>query len=77
MFFSCVRGRGGLNNNPNALQLKYASRKKLLHNTITSSDKANVIMFGENLSGSLFSFGANRRRSRLSGMTDIEGLNGC
>ena len=24
MFFSCVRARGGLDNNPNALQLKYA-----------------------------------------------------
>ena len=76
MFFSCVRARGGFNNNPNALQLKYAFRKLLLHNAITSSDKANVMMFEENLSGSVFSFKTNRRRSRLSEMRNIETLNG-
>ena len=76
MFFSCVRARGGFDNNPNALQLKYAFRKILLHNAITSSDKANVMMFEENLSGSLLSFKSNRRRSRLSEMTNIEALNG-
>ena len=59
MFFSCVRARGGFNNNPNALQLKYAFRKILLHNAITLSDKANVMMFEENLSSSLFSFKTN------------------
>ena len=69
MFFSCVRAKGGFNNNPNALQLKYAFRKILLHNPITSSDKPNV-------SGRLFSFKTNRRRSRLSEMTNIEALNG-
>ena len=46
------------------------------HNAITSSDKANVMMFEENLSGSLFSFKTNRRRSLLSEMTNIEALNG-
>ena len=76
MFFSCVSGRGRFNNNPNALQLKYAFRKILLHNAITSSDKSNVMMFEENLSGSLFSFKTNRRRSRLSEMTNKEALNG-
>ena len=76
MFFSCVRARGGFNNNPNSLQLKYAFRKILLHHTIASSDKANVAMFEENLSGSLFSFKTNRRRSRLSETTNIEALNG-
>ena len=34
------------------------------------------MMFEENLSGSLFSFKTNRRRSRLSEMTNIEALNG-
>ena len=33
-------------------------------------------MFEENLSGSLFSFKTNRRRSRLSEMTNIEALDG-
>ena len=76
MLFSCVRDRGGFNNNPNALQLKYAFRKILLHNAITSSDKANVMIFEENLSGSLFSFKTNRRQSRLSKMTNIDTLYG-
>ena len=78
MFFSCVRARGGFNNNSNALQLKYDFRKILLHNAITSSDKVNVMMFEENLTGSLFSFKTNRRRSRLSEMTNKpnETLNG-
>ena len=49
----------------------------MFHNAITSSDKANVTMFEENLSGSLFSFKTNLRRSRLSEMTNIEShLNG-
>ena len=47
IFFSCVRARGGFNNDPNALQIKYAFRKNLLHNAITLSDKANVMMFQE------------------------------
>ena len=76
MFFACVRATGGFSNNPNALQLKNAFRKILLHNAITSSDKTNVMMFEENLSGSLFSFKTNRRRSRLSEMTNIATLNG-
>ena len=76
MFFSCVRAKGGFNNNPNALQIKYAFRKILLHNAITSSHKANVMMFKENLTGSVFSFKTNRRRSRLSEMTNIETFNG-
>ena len=33
-------------------------------------------MFEENLSGSIFSFKTNRRRSRLSKMTNKETLNG-
>ena len=46
----------------------------LFHNAITSSDKANVMMFEENLSGSLFNFKTNLRRSRLNEMTNIESL---
>ena len=76
MFFSYVRAIEGFNNNPNVLQLKYAFRKILLHNAITSSDKANVMMFEENISGSLFSFKTNRRCSRLSEMTNIDTFNG-
>ena len=43
MFFSKVRGRLGWNNNPNALQFKYALRSLLLKNKIESPSTANCI----------------------------------
>ena len=45
LLFSCVRARGGWNNNPNCLQLKYALRKMLLRNAITASKNANCLSF--------------------------------
>lgn len=43
MFFSCVRLQGGGNNNPNALQFRYALRKLLHRNSIKPSLSANCI----------------------------------
>ena len=43
MFFSKIRGRLGWNNNPNALQFKYALRSLLLANKIESSSTANCV----------------------------------
>lgn len=43
--FSCIRARGGWNNNPNCLQFKYAPRKMLLRNAITASKNANCVDF--------------------------------
>ena len=34
LLFSCIRAKGGWNNNPNCLQLKYATRKMLLRNAV-------------------------------------------
>ena len=48
LLFSCIRGRGGWNNNPNSLQLKYALRKMLLKNSITASNSANCQVFEQN-----------------------------
>ena len=45
LLFSCVRSKGGWNNNPNCLQLKYALRKMLLRNAITASKNANCLTF--------------------------------
>ena len=45
MLFSCFRSKGGWNNNPNCLQLKYALRKMLLRNAITASKNANCLTF--------------------------------
>ena len=41
ILFSCIRSRGGWNNNPNCLQLKYALRKMLLRNAVSASKNAN------------------------------------
>ena len=41
MFFSKIRGRLGWNNNPNALQFKYALRALLLQNKVESPPTAN------------------------------------
>lgn len=41
MFFSCLRAAGGHNDNPSALQVKYALRKLLFRNSVTPSVNAN------------------------------------
>ena len=43
MLFSRIRRRGGWNNNPNCLQLKWALRAILMKNGITPSNQANCI----------------------------------
>jgi hypothetical protein len=45
LLFSCIRARGGWNNNPNCLQFKYALRKMLMRNAITASKNANCVDF--------------------------------
>ena len=45
LLFSCIRSRGGWNNNPNSLQMKYALRKMLMRNAITASKNANCLDF--------------------------------
>jgi hypothetical protein len=45
LLFSCIRSRGGWNNNPNCLQMKYSLRKMLMRNAITASKNANCVDF--------------------------------
>ena len=45
LLFFCIRSRGGWNNNPNSLQMKYALRKMLMRNAITASKNANCVDF--------------------------------
>lgn len=45
ILFSCIRSKGGWNNNPNCLQLKYAMRKMLLRNAVSASKNANCQTF--------------------------------
>lgn len=42
LFFSCVRQRGGWNNNPSASQFRHAYRKLLVHADIQAPTSANV-----------------------------------
>ena len=48
LLFSCIQSRGGWNNNPNTLQLKYVLRKiMLLRNSIAASKNANCTDFSD------------------------------
>lgn len=47
LLFSCVRSKGGWNNNPNSLQLKYALRKMLFRNAVKASKNSNCIEFSD------------------------------
>lgn len=48
LLFSCVRSKGGWNNNPNCVQLKYALRQMMMKNAITASKNANCVDFETN-----------------------------
>ena len=41
LLFSCIRRRGGWNNNPNCAQFKHALRRMLMRNAIAASKNAN------------------------------------
>ncbi|EFN64884.1 THAP domain-containing protein 9, partial [Camponotus floridanus] len=43
LFFSCIRGRGGWNDNPNVLQFKWALRQLLFRNSVRASFNANCL----------------------------------
>ena len=47
MFFSKVRSRLGWNNNPNALQFKWALRVQLQKNQVAASSSANCLVIEE------------------------------
>ena len=48
LLFSCIRSKGGWNDNPNVLQFKYALRSMLLPNKTTASNSANCHAFEQN-----------------------------
>ena len=49
MFFSKIRSRFGWNNNPNALQFKWALRALLLKNQVSPSTNANCSVIEEGI----------------------------
>lgn len=57
LFFSCIRGCGGHNNNPTALNLRYTLRKLLFRNSVEASTNANCNILEEStLQVSIFDF---------------------
>ena len=65
LLFSCVRSKGGWNNNPNCLHLKYALRKMLLRNAITASKNANCLTF-ETTPTSIIPFFHSKKQSSFN-----------
>ena len=72
LLFSCIRSRGGFNNNPNILQFKTALKQILMRNSILASNKANVLCFESENQGSIFSFKNSKRRTPVSEMFDSQ-----
>lgn len=66
LLFSCIRARGGFNNNPNTIQFKTALRQILIHNSITPGSSANVLSFEKTYNGSIFSLKTSTRLSPAS-----------
>ena len=65
MFFSKIRSRLGWNNNPNALQFKWALRALLQKNEVTSSKTANSVLDEERLNEDATSDADNKVSSLL------------
>ena len=75
LLFSCIRSRGGFNNNPNTLQFRTALKQILMRNSIMPSNKANVIAFEPQSHGSIFSLQASKRRTPMSEMSTVVASN--
>ena len=65
LLFSCIQSRGGWNNNPNTLQLKYALRKMLMRNSVTASKNANCTDFSDGSPTNIPIFHARKHTSPL------------
>lgn len=70
LFFSCIRSRGGWNNNPNSQQLKWALRQLLFSNSVKASVNANCINF-ENYATPAFEFRSNTEKQIVVNNDDI------
>lgn len=65
LLFSCIRSKGGWNNNPNSLQLKYALRKMVFRNAVKASKHSNCIEFSDYSSSIIPIFHQPKHRSPL------------
>ena len=66
LLFSCLRSKGGLNNNPNSMQLKYTLRQMLFRNAVKASKNSNCIDVSQSFtSGIIPIFHKRKHRSPL------------
>ena len=66
LLFSCLRSKGGWNNNPNSMQLKYTLRQMLFRNAVNASKNSNCIDFSESFSSAIIPiFHKRKHRSPL------------
>jgi DNA transposase THAP9 len=65
LFFSCLRGRGGFNNNPNVQQLKCSLRRLLLKNATQSHSSSTNCTTLADTSTDLFMSLSSKRQARL------------
>lgn len=56
LLFSCIRARGGRNNNPNVVQFRIALRQLMYRNRVQASEGSNCFNFDEHHQNSVFSF---------------------
>ena len=66
VFFSCIRGRNGWNNNPNSEQFQQSLQKMLFNNAIKASLKANCVQYEHEAQTPLFTLKWSRRASPLN-----------
>jgi hypothetical protein len=66
LLFSCIRSKGGWNNNPNSMQVKYALRKMLFTYAVKASKNSNCIDFSKCFSSGIIPiFHKRKHRSPL------------
>ena len=66
LLFPCLRSKGGWNNNPNSMQLKYTLRQMLFRNAVKGSKNSNCKDFSESFtSGIILIFHKRKHRSPL------------
>lgn len=61
LLFSCIRSRGGNNDNPNVKQFQWALRKLMFRNSVQASDRSNCLSFDLNHQNSIISFNESQQ----------------
>lgn len=74
LLFSCIRSRGGHNNNPNVKQFQLALRKLMFRNSVQSSEKGNCWNFDSNVQNCVLSFAAAEASVTMNDDEDVDNV---